>query len=238
MPGGFGWHNPWPLEWGGGETLDERTYEALKRAVGEGGYAKNEDGIEGLWRACRTEAIACFHSMAERAILQAFPNLATDHIPVYEELFRITPRGGASDEERRIPITEAYTRKIAADHPSLVIALQKLDPRFLLPDIPRATSIVVELGKAFEPASGGPYFGGGRQSTLFPNYASEYIIPVVLDLSATPAPSAAELLVVKNAKRFLNEVLPSWVTYEFSFAGAAGFILDDSQLDAAGLTPS
>jgi len=238
MPGGFGWHNPWPLELGGGETLDERTYEALKRAVGEGGYAKNEDGIEGLWRAVRTEALACFHSMAERAILQAFPNVATDHIPVYEELFRITPRGGAPDEERRIAIAAAYTRRIASDHPSLLVAMQSLDPRFLLPDIPRATSVVVELGKAFEPLTGGPFFGGGRTSTAFPNYASEYIIPVVLDLTATPEPTAVEQIVVVNAKRFLNEVLSSWITYEFSFGGSAGFILDLSELDATGLTPS
>lgn len=238
MPGGFGWHNPWPLELGGGETLDESIYEMLKRAVGEGGYAKNEEGIEGLWRAVRTQALASLASDAERAILQAFPNVATDHIPVYEELFRITPRGDEPDEERRHAITAAYTRQIKPDHPSLVISLQNLDARFSIPDVPHATSLVVELGKAFQPAQGGPFFGGGRTCTLFPNYATEYIVPVVLDLTATPTPSQAELIIVQQAKRFLNEVLASWMHYTFSFAGTAGFILDDSELDATGLTPT
>ena len=238
MPGGFGWHNPWPFEWGGGETQVERTYEMLKKSVGEGGYAKNEDGIEGLWRAVRAEALASIAAMSERAILQAFPYLATDHIPVYEAQFRITALSGQSDEERRRAITEAYTRHVATYHPSLVQSLHRIDPRFSVPDVPHETSVVVELGKAWQPESGPPFFGGGRKSTAFPNYATEYIVPVVLDLSATPNPSAAEQLVVLRAKRFLNEVLASWMSYEFSFGGTGGFILDQSELDADGLTPT
>lgn len=238
MPGGFGWHNPWPFEWGGGPTRVERTYEAMKRAVGEGGYAKNEDGIEGLWRAVRADAIAAINSSAERAITQAFPNLATDHIPVYEEQFRITPASGETDEQRRQAITEAYTRRVESDHPTLLLALQRIDPRFTVPDVPRETSVVVELGKAFQPLSGTPAFGGGRRSTAFPNYASEYIVPVVLDLSATPTPTAAEQLVLLKAKRYLNEVLSSWMHYAVGVGGVGvGFILDDSTLDATGLTP-
>jgi hypothetical protein len=240
MPGGYGWQNPWPLEWGGGETFVERSYEALKRAVGDGGYAKNEDGIDGLWRAVRAEALASFTSLAETAVLQAFPDIATDHIPLYEEYFRLTPLSGATEEQRREAIVAAYTRRIESDHPRLLQSLQQLDPRFTIETVARDHSIVVELGKAFQPASGGPFFWGSRTATMFPNYASEFILPVVLDLSTTPSPGVAEQLTMHGAKRLLNEVLASWMGYSVSTGGGStgGFILDLSPLDATGLTPS
>ncbi len=46
----FGFQNPFPHELGGGATLDEAIYRALREAVGVGGSASDDSGAEGGWR--------------------------------------------------------------------------------------------------------------------------------------------------------------------------------------------
>lgn len=233
--GGYGWHNGFPFEYGGGETVDEEVYNALRSAVGKGGSAADDSGIDGLWRQCRAQTIATLMTFAERAALQAFPNLATDHIPVYEELLHITPAAGASDEERRRDITAAWTRQISADIPTLRTQLQLIDPRADILDLPHSRATTVVKGKGFEPQDGNPDYGGGRISSSYPNYASEYYLPILLDLAgAGPVPSAAVQIIIQRLKRLVRDVRPSWV--DFAVMTGSGFILDLSPLDATGMT--
>jgi len=228
--GAIGGLCPVPFEVGGGDTEDERVYQAMRRAVGDGGVAVTENGIDGLWRRCKAGAIASLNTFPERAALQAFPHLATDHIPVYEEELGITPAAAATDVARRADITAAYTRKIQATGPDLATQLSAIDPRTSLLDIPRATSGVVALGKAFQPQDGTPSYGGGRLSTSFPNFSTEFHVPVILNLGASPVPGPGDQLIIARIKRTLRDVLPAWVSSAV-ITGSPGFYLDVSPLD-------
>ena len=232
--GGIGWQNPVPFEVGGGETDDELVYEALRRAVGEGGAAENDSGIDGLWRQCKAIALASLGTFAERATLQAFPNLATDHIPVYEDLLGIIPGADATDVDRRAEITAAFTRKILSTLPDIRTQLRAIDARASVIEIPNSVSTIVVRGKAFEPQDGTPDYGPKR-STAFPNFALDFHTVVQLATS-TVVPSAADLLVIRRIKRYLRDVLASWCS--FAVVTSTGFLLDVSPLDLTGMTES
>lgn len=224
--GGFGWHNPWPFEWGGGPTEDEAIYLAMRNAVGEGGSAKDENGIDGLWRACRATAIATACCAEERAILQAFPNIATDLLPTYEALLRTEPPTGATEVERRELVAAEWTALVEVDIPSLLDVLSRIDPRVALV-IPAEESTTV-YGKAFEPQDGLPSYGV-RKATGFPAYSTHDIITFVLLRTGDYAPTQDELDVVRRMRRYLHKVLPSWV--DFQVALDSEFRADISPLD-------
>jgi hypothetical protein len=232
---GYGGLAGFPLEYGG-ETIDEEVYGVLRNAVGIGGSARDDQGIDGLWRQCKAQAIASLLTTGERAALQVFPQIATDHLPVYEEELGLVPGEGATDEERRADVVAAWTRRLRADVPSLRQQIQLVDARADVLDVPRASSVVVVMGKAFEPQDGTPDYGP-RLSTAYPAYASEFLTPVTLAV-AGGIPSAADLLVMARLKRVLRDVLSSWQDFSVSVSptGGVGFFLDLSQLDLTAMT--
>jgi hypothetical protein len=216
--GGFGWHNPWPFEWGGGPTEFESTYEAWRKTLGTL-PAKDDSGIDGLWRRCRAEIVAIAASMAERAVLQAFPQVATDHLPPWEEYLGIVPSGSATEEERRRNVCLAYTRRALADGPDLLAQLKAIDARFWVDNLSHHMATTTIAGDAFD--SG------------WPNFASEFVLPVRMDTTAR-VPTEAERLAMLRAKDLLNEALPAWV--DFQIATSQEFYLDSSPLDFTMLT--
>lgn len=226
--GAWGSLNPWPFQWGGGPTDEEIVYNALRSAVGEGGSAKDDTGIDGLWRRCRARGLAAVGSFAERAALQAFPQIATDHIPVYEAELRIIPPEGATDEDRRQAIVAAYTLKAAQNELELADRLLEIDPRFLVVNMPRALATTVQLGKAFQPQDGIPAYGGGRFGSAWPNYSSDFCVVVRLPTVAA-MPTPVDLASITYAKRLLRKILPSWV--DFSVVTSTGpFLIGVSPL--------
>jgi hypothetical protein len=228
---GLGWHNALPFQVGGGPTQSESAYEAMKKAVGEGGYAKNEEGIDGLWRAARAQSIASLNLGDEIAAVQAFPNLATAHLGYYEWLFYITPPEGATLEERQRVVAERYTAEIQASIPEIDQQLKVIDQRAEVLGIVRATSTIVQLGKAFEPQDGLPDYGV-RTATSWPNFAGDFVLTVLLDLGhlvATPA----ELLIIERIKRFLPTVLQGWMT--FQVCTSVGFVANLSPIDVTAI---
>jgi hypothetical protein len=213
IQGGYGWHNPWPFEWGGAPTPDETIYEALRSAVGNLA-AEDDTGIDGLWRQCRAAAIAKVSELAELAVMQAFPQVATVHLELWEEYLSITPSGNATEEDRRLDVAIAYARMILADGPDLLQQLRTIDSRFTVDRIDREENTTTVLGC--------PY------PTLWPAYSGEGVLPVRLQTSA-PIPTEADRLSMMRAKRVLSEVLPAW--QDFSIATSFGFVLDESPLD-------
>ena len=230
--GGFGWHNGWPFEWGGGETEDEEMYNALRNAVGVGGSAKDDSGLDGLWRQCKAQALATLATMSERAALQALPTYATDHLPVYEDLLRIVPGDDATYLERRDAVVADWSRQLKADGPSLSAQIELIDPRASLLDVPHDQATTTMLGKAFEPQDGVPDYGR-RRSTAYPNFATEYMHTVVLAIDGG-VPNASDLIIMNRIKSLMRDVLPSWET--FQVVTGAGFILDLSHLDVTAMT--
>lgn len=215
--GTTGWHNPCPFEVGGGPTEVELVYEAIKRAVGEGGYAKNEAGIDGLWRASKARALASLNLAVDRAVLQALPNVATDLLPYYEALLALTPGADASAASRRAAATASYTRSTRADCPSLTGALAAIDSRASLLSTARSLTDIAIMGKPF--------------ATDFPAYASaENFIRVLLDLgTAGPMPAAADLEIMRQIRQMLADAVSAWV--DISVVGSVGFLADMSPCD-------
>lgn len=211
--GGFGWHNPMPMTFGGGATRTERTYVTLRSAVGRGGSAQDDSGIEGLRRKVIARAVASVVSGGERAAMQAFPHLATDLLPYYERIYGLADDPDLTEAERREAAAQLYTLQLAASLPELAASLQAIDPRFSILSIDDSLSIVTVEGRAFEDYDGAEPFGGGRQSTALPNYSTRYDVIALLELEDGVTPGIAELRVMQRAARLLHDVLPTDATY-------------------------
>jgi hypothetical protein len=230
----MGYGGGFPFEYGGGPTEDEIIYEAMKRAVGVGGYAPNEDGIDGLWRWARASAIASINTFAERAVLQFFPQTMTDHLPLAEDYLGIIPPEGATDEQRRAEVRAKLTEQFLSDGPDLLVALRQIDPRFVFDDPPHEQTATTYLGKAFEPQDGSPTYGP-RRSTGWPNYSTDFWVIVRLPLDPdNPVPTAVDDVVLGRARRMLNVLLPSWV--DFKIVTSTGWVADVSPADFTATT--
>jgi hypothetical protein len=232
--GGFGWINPFPFEFGGSPTLVEVTYQALRANVGLGGSAiADETTIDGVWRQARASAIAAARAASERAVLQAFPGYADDALPYYEELFNLVPEDESNLVQRRIEAEQRYTAEVDSSVPAITAALQLIDPRFSIIETPHAEAIETILGRAFEDFAGTLPFGGGRRSTLFGNYSTEFVLFVLFDLGSGVESGPVEDAILATAEDYLNGALPTWVNFQTTLAD--GFILDESLLDVTGL---
>lgn len=228
--GGLGPMNPLPLELGGGETLVERIYRALRANVGVGGSAADDrNTIDGLWRQVRARAIASVAGMGERAVLQAFPNLATDLLPYYERLFLLVNEPGASEVDRRQAAAERYALQIASTLGEVELALQAIDPRFSILVTAADSASTTVQGRAFEDMAGDEPFGGGRHATAFPNYSSDLVCYVLLDIGGGIVPTIAERRSLAAARALLCDVLPA--DNDISLATHRGFTLDVDRLD-------
>jgi hypothetical protein len=228
--GGFGWHNPFPIEFGGGETAIETVYLALRANAGKGGAADNEDNtVDGLWRQAKAVGIGAASTFGERAVLQVFPSLATDLLNYYERLFLTTSSPADSTEERRATIARRYRRNPEATVPNVEAELQRIDPRFAVLTINRAKTDTTHPGRAFEDYTASEPFGGGRKSSRLPNYAQDYIWFVLLDIGAGVAPSTADKKALIAANKLLGDMLPAWE--RFGTTTSVGFVLDVDLLD-------
>lgn len=232
--GGFGWHNPFPFEFGGAPTLVEVTYQAMRASVGLGGSAlDDENTIDGVWRQARASGIAAARATSERAVLQAFPGYASDALGYYEDLFRLVPEDEGNLVQRRLESEQRYTAEVDSSVPAITAALQSLDSRFSIIETPHSEAIETILGRAFEDFAATLPFGGGRKSTLFANYSTEFILFVLFDLGSGVEPGPVEDAIMATAADYLNGALPTWVNFQTTTAD--GFILDESLLDLTGL---
>lgn len=232
--GSFGWHNPWPFEWGGGTTSIERTYLAMRSAVGKGGSAEDDDGtVEGLWRQSRARGLGAVGTFGERVAVNNFPGLSTDLLPYYEKLLRIVASENETVEERRAEAQALWIRILDAATPIIEAELAAIDPLFTLLDVPNTSADTTQAGRAFEDFTASEPFGGTRKSTDFPNYSTDFI--VFVQYAITPPPSAEQERRLTLARKFLNDALPSWVSFRIHVA--LGFTLDTDLLDLTGLLP-
>lgn len=232
--GGTGWSNPFPLEMGGGPTEIERAYQMLRAAEGKGAASTDDESIEALWRQSLAKGVGLVGTFGERAALQAFPNKATDLLPYYERLLHTEPSPDASEEERRQTAATRFTAGAAFLHSEIETALQEIDARFEVEIIDEDLTTTTIWGRWFEDLAAAEPFGGGRRSTIFPNYASEFVFIVVLDLAgALPTPTEARAIL--RAQRHLAETLPAWES--IGVVTSFGFELDVDRLDYTALSP-
>jgi hypothetical protein len=232
--GGFGWHNPFPFEFGGGATLVESTYRALRASVGLGGSAEDDENtIDGVWRQARASGLAAAFATGERAVVNFFPGRATDLLAYYEELLLIVPENEDDEPGRRREAERRWTYEVDASTPSVSADLERIDERFSVLEIDKAQVVETVFGRAFEDFAGTLPFGGGRKSSQFANFSTDFVLFVLFDLGSGALAGPTEAALLREASDLLNLTLPTWVNFQQSTAD--GFILDESLLDVTGL---
>jgi hypothetical protein len=223
--GGFGWHNPMPCEIGGGPTDIELIWQALRDAVGKGGPGP-EDSIEDLWRQARARVIAFSSCGMERAALQVFPNIATDWLAYYEKLLGIFPPVGATETERREEAARRFAIELRSDGPSLLAALQEIEPDTELVAVDPDLTIVAQFGVAYNAR---PYTNpfGSNNASDFPAFSTDEVVTVRVTLE--PGETQIAPLTILRMEETLNELLPAWVDFavtQVDSTGTLGFWLD------------
>jgi hypothetical protein len=229
--------NPVPFRVGGGPTPTQRAYETLRNAVGEGGSAPNDRGIEGLWRRSEAKGLAASASHCRRALLQASPLLATDLLPYYERILGIVPGPNATEAARREVVVEAWTKRAASDMPTLAERLAAVDARFSLIESPHEQAATVQDGRTFAPLTPeaeGPPFALERGHVQCPAYSSDLVVRVLFAVGHTGPLTSAELAIVDRARAVLRDALPS--TTDFSIAVDSGADVTPGQWHV-GVTP-
>jgi hypothetical protein len=232
--GGFGWHNPFPFEFGGGSTQPETIYAAMRSSVGVGGSAPDDQGIEGLWRQARASGVAAAATTGERAVLQAFPGRATDLLEYYEDLLLAVPEPGDSVLERQAVVEQLWTERVRGALPDIAADLLEIDTRLSIAAFDHAETTDTLHGRAFEDHAAALPFGG-RRSTFFANYSTAFVVTVLFDIGSGVVPGVVEQKIIARAKAHLNQVLPA--THMFQVLTGVGFILDVDLLDLTGLNP-
>lgn len=227
--GGIGRQNPLPFQLGGGTTELERTWFEMRKAVGERGPGP-VGSLEDRWRFAKACGVIAVTTAGRRALMQFFPNLATDHITVYENLLRVPPE--THDEERRLAITAAFTLQISAVIPDIRTSLMAIDAGIDVVIQSEATSIHFHPGKTLAPRDGtGPATYGNQKGSIYPNFSSHFILTILWTglggSGGLPPPNK-----LAAVQRYLNQTLPAWV--DWRIINGSGFYLDgfnDSRLD-------
>lgn len=243
----IGGGNPIPFQIGGGPSPTEQAYNSLKQMVGIGGSAA--DGTaEAEWRFARARGLAASFA-DERAANQMIHSLCTDFIPLWEGILGITPGVDEPEAERRAKVVDRVTRAVNSSVAGIEAELHRIDERFSVlcpepnPLDPREvwnTETTTIPGRGFEDwdpndaDACGPAFGGGRQSTSFPNYSTSRVVKIIFDIGQG-AITAAQKILMSRAEAVLQEILPAVDGYQVStsvdIGPAGGFILDISLLD-------
>jgi hypothetical protein len=211
--------NPCPFRVGGGPTPSSRAYTVIRDAVGEGGSAPNDRGIDGLWRRSRAKGLAAATSSTRRALLQAFPHLATDLLPYYERILGIAPPTGATEPQRVDEVVERWTRVAIRSTPELEAALQVIDPRLSLLHPTDATSITTQGGRVFEAHDStdeGPAFALPGGLSQLPNFSTRHVVSVRFTLGYDGVPNLADQRVIERARELLRTALGSDTDFTIS----------------------
>lgn len=227
--GGWGRQNPWPLQWGGGKSEFERLWEALRGALGEGGPGP-VGGIEDAWRESVVAGIVGVTTMPERAMLQALPLWATDHLPVYERLLGLS--GAGSDQQRREAAWRAWISATSAVNEKLLGELRQVDENISIVNTDDDEVAAWTFGVAFEDGYN-DWFADPLKGTNWPAYSERCILRVLWEGCEDGIPPADELAEVE---KILQKALPAW--WDYTIVTGQTFYLDgynDSRLDVTAL---
>ncbi len=205
--------NPLPFRVGGGQTPSSRAYNVIRQAVGKGGSAENDLGIDGLWRRARAKGLAAATSPTRRALLQAFPHLATDSIPYYERRYGLVAGAEDNETQRRNAVVERFTEQPIRNWNELEDALQRIDARFSISMPSDDLETVTMYGRGFEQYDTtdkrvGPPFGIEGGVTQWPAYSSRQLLRVRLELGYA-APTPVDKVSIERGRQLLRRVLPS-----------------------------
>lgn len=229
---GFGWFNPFPMQFGGDETPIEDVDRTLRSVVGKT-TVSNEEGILALWRNSLAYGIGLVSQMNERVALQVFPRLSTDLLPYYERVLQSYLPPVASDEERRTDVGARWTAQAKFLQSDLEAGLQLIDASYSILTPEDDETAVTEWGRWFQDLLGTLPFGL-RESTLFANYSTHFVMTAVFD-NGGGSLSPEDELVILSGRRLLSAALPAWMLHQV--VTSVGFNLDEDPLDYTALSP-
>lgn len=233
MPTGS--HNSLPFQVGGGPTRFESTYNSMQRMVGDNGHSTDDESLESLWRQAKSDALALFSTFDERAALQAFPDKATDHIPLYEVALGIPTDETLSDQDRRNQIVPEYTGTPEAWTVALQEHIDRIDPIAKILFRPWDSSGSCMISRWYGPMTGefDSYdLLGSRKATSFPNTSDIHTVIVKYGIGNGIRPTPEHQRRTNRILDRLNKTCPSWVDFHVIYA--TGFFLDESLLDTTG----
>jgi hypothetical protein len=232
----IGGTNPIPFVLGDAVSPTEASYTSLKSMVGEHGYG-SDTGIEGEWRLAKAVALGALSTGDERAVLQAYPQEASDFVPVYEAQFGITTNELEGIEPRAKRIAEQYTTVPRTWGAELQAALTALDPRITLLHLPYEKVDITHHGRPFDTSNepSRPFAQPGVDYTIsaYPNVEGDTTVIVLFELDPGAMPTANNIETRTKIVSLLNTVLPSWCDFTI-LLDSTPFTLDFSRLDAAG----
>lgn len=233
--GGFG---KFPFKFGGVPSHQEKAYKALRSMVGEGGSPPQdplgETTFDGIWRRAKANGLGALASFGEAALYQGFPSTVTDELKSYEEIIGAYLPPGASDEERRIAVTQRWIAADESDYPAFTESLERLDPRFSVLTGSHENSRYTYEGKVFD-SPGNADFDNAHDHSKYPNFADEHVVPVLFDVGEGVVPAGEIGIIRSKAETLLAEALPAW--NDFVVLLDVGFTLDISLLDVTGFSP-
>jgi hypothetical protein len=219
-----GWVNPIPFVIGGGPTDIEDMWIALRQAVGGEHGPGPEGGPEDLARQSKAIAIAGAERALERAFLQAFPGLAVDALPLWEEA--LLSEGAATDVALRALLKLAWRTPSGATTPSLAQALLDISSQLTIEIEDEDDTIVTVPGKYIAPSDNVPDYGTVT-AAFKPNYATRDILRVVYTLATdeTEIPGDVDRAVTKLLQRRLPSTM-TWTLCQADTDDGGIFLLD------------
>lgn len=223
-----------PLEAGGGPTGAGKVYQVLRSAVGEGGSAVDDSGLDGLWRRARAIGLEASSSSIVRAINNGWPHLATDLIPYYERVLKVVPPADAPEAARREEVAALWPSKSSALIRDIESELKRIDSRFSVVLIPEAYTTTGIDGRWFGPNPGATESPAWSGSSVLAAETTRYLLYVVLFVIDESTITNDDMRSISNAERLLRSVQPSWCAFTISVA-SDGFTLGVSILGMTGL---
>lgn len=228
--------NPLPMRLGGGPTEVSRAYKTIRDAVGEGGSAPDDRGLDGLWRRSRARGLAAATSATRRAIFNAWPHLATDLLPYYERVLGLVADADAPEATRRAAVVAAWTAQLSATIPSLAEQLVAVDSRLTILALQPSQGRHTQAGRTVPPlwsGSGEPPWGSAVASD-YPAEATAFVLQVRFTVGYAAALTSRDSAVLEQALAILRRRLPSWVSWEVTTS--TGFEIGVSPLGLTGLS--
>lgn len=225
----LGWTNPLPMALGGGPTDIEQIWRSLREMVGGEHGPGPEGGVEDLFRQQKATAIAGAERAIERAFLQLYPGLATDALPLWEDL--LLASGTDTEATLRALLVLAWQAPDGLTTPHLIAELTAISAQLTIALEDVDTTHVTIPGKYQAPADNVPSYGlawpADHISAVLPNYATRDIVRVTYTLASgeTGIPSA----VTASVDDLFRRRLPAWQTWtlvQLDEDDGAGFFLD------------
>lgn len=210
------------MAWGGGETITEQVYQALKDFYSPV-FDTDDDQLPMVEAYAEASVIAMLFEASARAKNQEIALKMIENLPVWEEATRLRPNASATDAERRDALA-AKLRGILAN---------------AMPDIREAClellgSNLVEVHSGFSDVT---WWIGGTPGLPGEEWATDRSL-ISVEVNQDGLSEGDFYRKMDRLTQMLDNMLPAWMTHEWfvgdSSSGVDGFYTEQSLTDYHG----